>query len=121
MTFTDAVKTCFQKFATFTGRAGRPEFWWFFLFQVIVNVATGMVSAVLSMLVSFAFLVPGLAVGARRMHDIGKSGWLQLLWLVPFIGWAIMIYWLVQPSTPANEHGDAAEAPASSVGIPGIQ
>lgn len=121
MTFLEAVKACFQKFAVFSGRAGRSEFWWFFLFQVLVNIAVGMVSDLLGIVVSFAFLVPGLAVGARRLHDIGKSGWFQLLWLVPVIGWGILIYWAVQPSGPANEHG---EGPASAMPagiVPGAQ
>ena len=110
-----SVKTCFQKYADFTGRAARPEFWYFVLFQFVVLVVLSFVSQTLSSIASLAMLVPGLAVGARRLHDIGKSGWLQLLWIIPFIGWAILIYWAVQPSGPANEYGQPAEGPAPAL------
>ena len=121
MTFIDAVKVCFNKFAVFTGRAGRAEFWWFFLFQVLLSVVVGMVSEMLSGVVSLGLLVPGLAVGARRLHDIDKSGWLQLVWLVPLLGWAVMIYWLVQPTGSPNQYGDAPATPAVPVPVPGAQ
>src|SRR3712207_7209574 len=52
----------------------RPEFWWFFLFQVVLMFITGMVSEILNLIVALGLLLPGLAVGARRLHDIGKSG-----------------------------------------------
>src|SRR5690606_25184088 len=66
MNFTEAVKACLNKYATFSGRAGKPEFWWFFLFQVLVLVVTGMVSDILNALAGLALILPGLAVGARR-------------------------------------------------------
>ena len=78
-----AVKTCFNKYADFTGRATRSEFWWFFLFQVIVLLIAGAVSDILYGVVALGLLLPGLAVGARRLHDIGKTGWLLLLWIIP--------------------------------------
>ncbi len=117
--FLNAVKTCLRKYATFSGRASRAEFWWFFLFSLVVNLVSGILGAFLSFLVGIALLVPGLAVGARRLHDIDKSGWLQLLWLVPVIGWAILIYWAVQPSGPANPYGAAPDPLAQDpVAIP---
>ena len=103
--FQAAIKTCLRKYADFSGRAARPEFWWFFLFQVIVMVVTGMVSETLNGLAALALLLPGLAVGARRLHDIGKSAWFLLVGLIPFVGWLIMLYWFVQPSAAANEYG----------------
>ena len=113
--FVNSVKTCFQKYADFTGRAARPEFWWFVLFQVVVLFVLGMVSQTLSSLASLAMLVPALAVGARRLHDIGKSGWLQLLGLIPIIGWILLIYWACQPGQPeANQYG----APPSTAVVP---
>ena len=63
----------------------------------------------LQIVVGLGLLIPGLAVGARRLHDIGKSGWLQLIWIVPLIGWAVMIYWMVQPTGPANQYGTGPE------------
>ena len=111
MNFTDSVATCFKKYADFNGRASRPEFWWFVLFTVIVSIVGGALfrNWVMS-LINLALFVPSIAVGARRLHDIGKSGWLQLLWIIPLIGWAILIYWAAQPSGPANEYGAPAEA-----------
>ncbi len=105
MNFTDAVKTCFQKYATFSGRATRSEFWWFALFTVFASMVGSMVGELVNSLISLALVIPSTAVGTRRLHDIGKSGWFQLLWLVPVIGWALLIYWDVQPSAPSNEYG----------------
>ena len=113
MNFTQAVSTCFRQYATFSGRASRSEFWWFALFTVIASIVASMLGEVVNALVSLALLIPSIAVGARRLHDIGKTGWLQLLWIIPLIGWAILIYWAVQPSGPPNEYG-AAEVTADS-------
>ncbi|NML48464.1 DUF805 domain-containing protein [Ramlibacter sp. G-1-2-2] len=121
MTFIDAVKACFGKYATFSGRAGKAEFWWFALFQFIVLLVLGMFSNLLYGLASLALLLPALAVGTRRLHDIGKSGWFQLIWLVPFVGWILLIYWLVQPSGPANAYGDGPDAPLPEDVVPGAQ
>jgi uncharacterized membrane protein YhaH (DUF805 family) len=56
-------------------------------------------------------LLPALAVGARRLHDIGKTGWLMLLWLIPVIGWIVLIYWAVQPTqSEANKYGEPPAA-----------
>ena len=121
MTFIEAVQACFKKYATFTGRAGKAEFWWFFLFQIVVSFALSMVSEMLRGLAGLALLLPALAVGARRLHDIDKSGWLQLLWLIPLIGWAVLIYWAVQPSGPANEYGDGPAAAGAADVVPSAQ
>ena len=114
-----AVKTCFNKYADFTGRATRSEFWWFFLFQVIVLMAAGAISDILYGIVALGLLLPGLSVGARRLHDIGKTGWLLLLWIIPIIGWVVLLYWAVQPSGPTNEYGPAEDAPGSPTVMPG--
>lgn len=111
MDFVTAVKTCLaQKYADFNGRATRSEFWWFVLFSVVVQIIARMLLGIsLGGLVALALLVPSLAVGSRRLHDIGKSGWLQLLALIPVIGWLVLLYWEVQPSqAEANQYGDAA-------------
>jgi uncharacterized membrane protein YhaH (DUF805 family) len=110
MDFMTSVRTCLaEKYAEFNGRASRPEFWWFVLFCFIVNIVAGAVfRGWISSLISLALFVPEIAVGSRRLHDIGKTGWLQLLWLVPIIGWAILIYWAAQPGQAgANQYGDA--------------
>ncbi|HSV45612.1 MAG TPA: DUF805 domain-containing protein [Ramlibacter sp.] len=111
-----AVKSCLTKYAEFTGRAARPEFWWFMLAQLVAVLVVSMVSVTLGNLVSLGLLVPSLAVGARRLHDIGKSGWLQLVGLIPLIGWGLLIYWFAQPGqTEGNQYG----APANPV-APGV-
>ena len=119
MDIKQAAITCLRdKYVDFNGRAGKEEFWWFFLVQIIIMVVASFLGDVVSGLVSLALLLPGLGVGARRMHDIGKSGWLQLVWLIPLIGWAIMIYWLVQPTGPANQYGEGPYVPTAPAAIP---
>lgn len=110
MNFTEAIKSCLTQYATFSGRASRSEYWWWTLFVVLVSVGAAMVSDVLSGLVSLGTLLPYLAVASRRLHDIGKSGWWQLVGFVPLLGWIVMIYWLVQPSEDANAYGQPAAA-----------
>jgi uncharacterized membrane protein YhaH (DUF805 family) len=109
MNFGQAISACFSNYATFTGRASRPEFWWFFLFQVLISVAAGMLGDVINGLVALGLLLPALAVGTRRLHDIGKSGWWQLIMLT-VIGLLVLIYWWVQPTV---EGGNAYEVVTS--------
>lgn len=108
MTFGESIRTCFSKYATFDGRATRSEYWWFFLFTFLVTIAAGIVSESLSGLLSLALLLPSLAVGARRLHDIDKSGWFLLVWFIPIIGWIIMIVWAVQEGKEPNRFTAAA-------------
>ena len=73
-----------QNYATFSGRARRSEYWYFVLFNVIISIALGFISgmmgiSMLSNIYSLAILVPSIAVGVRRMHDVGKSGWFLLI------------------------------------------
>ena len=97
MNFGQAISSCLSKYATFSGRASRSEYWWFVLFQFLALFIAIMVSEVLYGLVALGLLLPALAVGARRLHDIGKSGWWQLLALTG-IGSFVLLYWYVQPS-----------------------
>ncbi len=117
MTFTEAVKTVLSKYATFTGRAARPEFWWWCLFTFLLGIATGFIDhlvigprlgiesfaedspEILSAIVSLGLLLPGLAVSVRRLHDIDRSGWWLLIILIPLIGVLVLIYWTVQRGT----------------------
>ncbi len=108
-----SVRTCLTKYADFNGRAARPEFWWFVLAQIVVSLILNTVLPLLGGLFSLAAIIPSLAVGSRRLHDIGKSGWLQLLGLIPIVGWIILIYWAAQPGdVSANQYG-APPAPAA--------
>jgi uncharacterized membrane protein YhaH (DUF805 family) len=96
MTFQEAVKVCFSKYADFSGRASRPEYWWFFLFILLVSAATSLFSNTLSALFSLATLVPSIAAAARRLHDTNRSGWWQLIVLVPVVGLVVLIVFLAQ-------------------------
>lgn len=108
MSFTDAIRTCLTKYADFSGRARRSEYWYFWLFSVLVNFVTSLVAGAihlsfLSYLVSLALLLPGLAVGVRRLHDTGRSGWWLLVALVPLIGAIILIVFLATDTNPAGD------------------
>ncbi len=119
MTYLEAVKTCLSKYVDFKGRAGRSEFWWFVLFQVVVSVVLSFISYTLQGLANLALFLPAIAVGARRLHDIGKSGWFQLIGLIPLIGWLLLLYWFVQPSASgSNEYGSGPSGP-SELKLPG--
>jgi len=100
MGFSAAIKTCFSKYAAFSGRARRPEYWWFFLFIVIGSVAATMVDGVIfgfgtpeapatqvvSPIFSLVTILPVFAAGWRRMHDTGRPGWYLLIPLGVSIG-----------------------------------
>ena len=109
MNFGQAISVCLSKYATFSGRATRPEFWWFFLFQVLISVAASMLGDVIAALVSLGLLLPALAVGTRRLHDIGKSGWWQLIMLT-VIGLLVLIYWWVQPTVEGSSEYEVVTA-----------
>ena len=106
MNFQEAIKTCFQKYADFNGRAKMPEFWWFALFCVVGAFVLEFASSYISWAFSLATLIPSLAAGARRLHDINKSGWMQLIVLIPIFGLLYLIYLLVQEGDAAdNQYG----------------
>jgi uncharacterized membrane protein YhaH (DUF805 family) len=107
MNFQDAVKKCFTNYVGFSGRASRSEYWWWVLFVIVTSIVLSQVSQELGGIFSLAVLLPGIAVGARRLHDIGKSGWWQLLSLIPLLGWLVLLYWAVQPSEGDNAFGSA--------------
>ena len=81
------------------------------LFVFGINVILSAIHfQMISMLVGLALLVPNLAMGARRLHDTGRSGWLQILGLIPIIGWIILIIWCAEETKPAdNEYGAPAK------------
>lgn len=115
MSFSEAVSTVFSKYAVFNGRAGRPEFWWFALFNVIASLVVALIDQaifgyeVFSVVYALGVLVPGLAVAVRRLHDIDRSGWWILVGLIPLVGWIVLIYWYVSQGTPgANQFGEPA-------------
>ncbi|ABO24857.1 DUF805 domain-containing protein [Shewanella loihica] len=108
-----------KKFADFTGRARRKEFWMFTLFYIIfyavaatIDVVTGLY--MLSGIFSLALLIPTLAISARRLHDTGRSGWWQLIGLIPLIGAIVLIVFYVQDSVEGNEYGENPKALAEA-------
>ncbi len=109
MGFTDAIKTCFNKYVDFSGRASRPEYWWYALFVFLVSLAISALSRSASGLFSLITLLPSLAVGARRLHDTDRSGWWLLLWIIPIIGWIVLLVFMVIEGTSGdNKYGSPA-------------
>ena len=114
MNFTESVKTCFSKYATFKGRAVRSEYWWFILFTVLVSIGFNilsipesltMIGTILGAVFSLATLIPSLAAGVRRLHDTNRSGWWMLLNFIPIIGWIVIIVWMATEGSPeANQY-----------------
>jgi uncharacterized membrane protein YhaH (DUF805 family) len=125
MSFNDAVKSCWSQFATFSGRARRSEYWWFYLFSILVSSGSFLIAGILggtavgvggqstggvvlgllfmiAGLVNLVLLIPGLAVFCRRLHDTGRSGWWWLIGIVPFVGSIVLLVFLCSDSQPEN-------------------
>lgn len=98
MTFGESIKTCFSNYATFSGRASRSEFWWFYLFTVLGSTITCGIASVV-------FIIPSLAVSVRRLHDIGKSGWLYLLAFIPLLNLLLIYFWICESQQGDNSYG----------------
>ncbi len=122
MTFGESVGTCFQKYATFSGRARRSEYWWWWLFTVLAGGVAILADDLLGLHVSTTsgvdrvgwisvglslFLVlPSIAVTFRRLHDTGRSGWWWLLALLCCVGELILFIVCISDSDPAaNQYG----------------
>ncbi len=100
MTFQESIQTCFSKYATFSGRASRSEYWWFALFCALGCTAAGVLDDKASALFMLGTLLPSLAAANRRLHDTGRSGWWQLVVLIPLLGFLIIIYFLCEDTQP---------------------
>ena len=101
-----------KKYICFDGRAGRGEFWRFILVSVVVSTILGFIpkaGQILQVLWSLALLLPTLGVTARRLHDRGKSGWLQLLALIPVIGGIIVLVLCIPEGDAQNNQYGTAE------------
>ncbi|MBY4593996.1 DUF805 domain-containing protein [Ottowia caeni] len=107
-----------KKYATFSGRAQRAEYWYFVLFYILIlfgltliDSITGSYSAesgmgLLGGIFTLLLLIPSIAVGARRLHDTGRSGWWLLIALIPLVGAIVLLVFTVQDSTPGeNQYG----------------
>ena len=96
----------FKKYVDFEGRAGRKEFWTFILVNLVISALLANFLPYLGSLFSLAIIVPSIAVSVRRLHDVGQSGWLLLVGLIPLVGLIILIYFYVQESQAGtNEYG----------------
>ncbi|PJZ46752.1 DUF805 domain-containing protein [Leptospira brenneri] len=95
MSFQDSIKVCLQKYAEFSGKAKRPEFWWWVLACIIISFALNMILPIIGGIFSLAILLPSLSVGSRRLHDVGMSGWWQLIGLTG-IGVLVLIFFWAQ-------------------------
>ena len=117
MDFGTAIKTCFKKFGTFEGRAGKAEFWYFYLLAIGLKVVSyfidikyfGLQEGPAATIVYLVFGLPGIAVASRRLHDIGKSGWWQLIGLTGIGLIPLIIWWAsdggkkYRPSAPRRD------------------
>lgn len=95
-----------KKYADFSGRARRKEYWMFILIYMIISVVLSIFGLdVISGLVALGLLVPSLSIAARRLHDTGRSGWWQLIVLIPLIGAIVLIIFLAQDGHDENSYG----------------
>jgi uncharacterized membrane protein YhaH (DUF805 family) len=129
MPFPEAIRTCFNKYVDFTGRARRSEFWFWVLFTFLVGIVASIIDSVLGTrsstgtglvggLADLALLLPTLAVAARRLHDTGRSAWWLLLYFLCVIGWIILIVWYCLDSQGDNKYGPSPKG-AGPGGYPG--
>ena len=111
MSFTDSIRSGFDNYVNFDGRASRPMYWWWVLFAILASIVGNILDAIIgasifSILIGLALFLPGLAVAVRRLHDTDRSGWWILIGLIPIIGFIVLIVFLVQKSDPVdNEYG----------------
>ena len=117
----DQYLAVLKKYAQFDGRARRKEFWMFVLFNVLVSVGLSVVDTIvtnrivgfplLGTIYSLAVLVPSIAVGVRRLHDTGRSGWFILIGLIPCIGVIILIvFYAEEGKSGSNQDGTDPKA-----------
>lgn len=127
--FGEAIRMFFTRYFDFQGRSVKSEYWWIVLFNLIVGIILGFctdknhplaVGNIVSSLWSLATLIPSIALGVRRLHDSDRSGFWLLITLVPFIGFIVLIVFMLADSSPDNQYGpapvdyDAAPFPTDS-------
>ena len=105
-----------KKYADFSGRARRKEYWMFFLINIIIGIVLGFLAtilktSILSNIYSIAVLIPGIAVCIRRLHDIGKSGWWWFIALIPLVGpiWLLVLV-CTEGDSSNNQYGSNPKA-----------
>ena len=121
MTFAEAVRSGFDHYVKFDGRASRPAFWWWFLFGILVGIGATIIDVIIgsfgvvSGLASLALLLPNLSVAIRRLHDTDHTGWWVLIGLIPIIGFIVLLIFYLRQSDP----GDNQYGPPPAEGVPG--
>ena len=121
MTFAEAVRSGFDHYVKFDGRASRPAFWWWFLFGILVGIGATLIDliigsfGVVSGLASLALLLPNLSVAIRRLHDTDHTGWWVLIGLIPIVGFIVLLIFYLRQSDP----GDNQYGPPPAEGVPG--
>jgi uncharacterized membrane protein YhaH (DUF805 family) len=121
--FGEAISRGFRNYFNFSGRATRAEYWWWGLFIVLVSIVLQVVDTLfgevgqwVSLLVQLAVLLPSLALGARRLHDINRAGWWQLLWFVLLIGGIVLIVWAIKRGDKGpNKYGPGPRQATSTI------
>ena len=111
----DWTLTVLKRYAQFSGRAGRPEYWWYTLAQLIFFIVMAVLALAIPALVFILYLVllatfvPGIAVTVRRLHDVGRPGSYFFFNLIPFVGPIIMLVWLTTLSDGPNPYGQGPD------------
>jgi len=102
-TRTEWMREPLKKYAQFTGRSTRPEYWWYALYAFVAFVAASTYDLIsglkIGLILIGALVLPGIAVTVRRLHDVGRSGWWLLIGLIPLVGTGILLWWNCQPGT----------------------
>jgi uncharacterized membrane protein YhaH (DUF805 family) len=120
VTFAEAVRSGFDHYAKFDGRASRPAFWWWFLFGLLVGIGASIIDAIIgsfgvvSGLAALALLLPNLSVAIRRLHDTDHTGWWVLIGLIPIIGFIVLLIFYLRQSDP----GENRYGPPPADGVP---
>ncbi len=116
-------KEVLRKYSVFQGRARRAEYWYFVLFSSVISMGFGVISLgigdennILGNLYGLAVLIPSLAVSVRRLHDIGKSGWMILILLIPLVG----AIWFIILMARDTQEGDNKYGPNPKIQIPPV-
>jgi uncharacterized membrane protein YhaH (DUF805 family) len=108
MNFTQAIQSGFQNYVGFSGRAARSEYWYWYLFFVLVAIAGALIDLALfprveispiNTLAELALLLPTVAVSVRRLHDLDRTGWWLLIFLIPLIGGILLLVWFCMRGT----------------------
>ena len=119
--FIDPLK---NHYADFEGRVTRQTYWMFTLWATIIIFVLNVIGLLIGFeflgdVLSLAILIPSIALGARRLHDIGMSGWMQVIGLIPILGWIVIIYFLAkQGETGPNVYGNDPRAVATPIPTP---